>query len=101
MVYMITGGIMPCSNHSEQIGYLKKIEGQIKGVEKMIDEGRYCIDIIYQINSIMGALRRVEGKILKKHLESCVSAALSEGSRQDKDIKIAELVELVEKLRKL
>ena len=58
--------------HNEQLAFLRKIEGQIRGVQKMITDGRYCVDILTQLSSIVGAIARVEDKIFKKHLEGCV-----------------------------
>lgn len=86
--------------HAEQIEYLKKIEGQIRGVQKMIEEGRYCVDILTQIHSITGAIRRVETGIFKKHLENCVTGAIQSGSKVETEKKIDEVIELVERFKK-
>jgi CsoR family transcriptional regulator, copper-sensing transcriptional repressor len=87
-------------DHKEQLTYLKKIEGQIRGVQKMIEEGRYCIDILTQISSISGALSRVENGIFKKHLEGCVSAAIKSGSAEETQKKIEEVTELLVRFKK-
>lgn len=81
--------------HIEQLEYLKKIEGQVRGIQKMIQEKRYCVDIITQIRSVMGALRRIEEIIFKKHLEGCVVNALRGKSESEKQKKIDEIVDLV------
>jgi len=86
--------------HGEQLAFLKKIEGQIRGVQKMVEDGRYCVDIITQIHSIVGALKRVENEIFRKHIDSCVVGALEGGSALEKQKKIDEIVELVTKFRK-
>ena len=83
------------TTHAEQIVYLKKIEGQIRGVQKMIEEGRYCVDILTQIQSIGGAVKRVENEIFRKHLEGCVAGALKGGSALESQKKIDEVVDLV------
>ena len=57
------------TTHEEQLVFLKKIEGQVRGIEKMIDERRYCVDILNQVHSVIYALARVEDKILEKHFE--------------------------------
>ncbi|MBI5143980.1 MAG: metal-sensitive transcriptional regulator [Candidatus Omnitrophica bacterium] len=88
------------ANHSGNLGYLKKIEGQIRGVQKMIEENRYCIDILTQLHSIVGAILSVEDKILKKHLEHCVVSALKARSRKDVETKIEEIVKLVSQFRR-
>ena len=86
--------------HSDTLVYLSKIEGQIRGVQKMIEEGRYCIDILAQLRSIAGAISSVEDRILEKHLNSCVVSAFRSDSKKEKEAKIKELLELVSKLRR-
>jgi DNA-binding FrmR family transcriptional regulator len=81
--------------HAAQLVYLKKIEGQIRGVQKMIEEGRYCVDILTQVQSISGAIKRVEGNILKKHLEGCVVDAVRSKSEVESRKKVDEVIELV------
>lgn len=88
------------TTHEEQMQFLKKIEGQIRGIQKMIDEKRYCVDIITQIHSIIGALYRVENEIFKKHLDGCVVSALKGKSEQEKQKKINEIMELIARFRK-
>jgi CsoR family transcriptional regulator, copper-sensing transcriptional repressor len=85
--------------HDEQLQYLKKIEGQVAGIQRMIEEKRYCVDILMQIRSAIGALRRVEGQIYKKHLDGCVAGALRGKSEEEKQKKINEVIELLEKFR--
>ncbi len=89
------------STHEEQLEFLKKIEGQIRGIEKMIQEGRYCVDIITQIHSVMGALYRVENKVFKKHIDGCVVNALKGKSEIEKEKKINEVVDLISRFRKV
>ncbi len=89
------------TTHEEQVTFLKKIEGQIRGVQKMIEEKRYCVDIITQIHSIIGALYRVENEIFKKHINGCVIQALRGRSDIEKQKKIDEVIELIAKFRKL
>ncbi len=88
------------TTHEEQIEFLKKIEGQIRGIQRMIEEKRYCVDIITQIRSIMGALHRVEDEIFKRHVEGCVVGALRGKSEVEKQKKINEVVEIISKFRK-
>ena len=64
----------------ETIGRLKKIEGQIKGVERMIESKKYCIDIINQIRAVRGALDTLALEVMKRHINSCVSEAIRKGS---------------------
>lgn len=89
------------TTHQEQLQFLKKIEGQIRGIQKMIEDKRYCVDIITQIHSIIGALYRVENEIFKKHIDGCVVQALKGKSESQKQQKINEVIELIDKFRKV
>ncbi len=89
------------TTHEEQLSFLRKIEGQIRGVQKMVEEKRYCIDIITQIHSVIGALCRVENEILKNHIDGCVVKALKGRSDIEKQNKINELLELISRFRKI
>jgi CsoR family transcriptional regulator, copper-sensing transcriptional repressor len=86
--------------HEEQLEFLKKIEGQVRGIQRMIQEKRYCVDIITQIHSIIGALYRVENEVFKKHIDGCVVNAFKGKSEVDKQKKIDEIIELVSRFRK-
>jgi DNA-binding FrmR family transcriptional regulator len=74
---------------------LSRIEGQVRGVAKMVDADRYCIDIVTQISAVRAALRRVEEEILRDHVAHCVEHAISSGDKADQRRKIAELMEVV------
>jgi len=89
------------TTHEEQITFLKKIEGQIRGVQKMIEEKRYCVDIITQIHSIIGALYRVENEVFRKHVDGCVITAFRGKSELEKQKKIDEIMELISRFRKI
>ncbi len=89
------------ATHKEQLEFLKKIEGQIRGVQRMIEEGRYCVDIMTQIHSIIGALYRVENEIFRKHTQNCVAGALKGKSESEKQKKIDEIIELMSRFRKV
>lgn len=73
---------------------LSKIEGQVRGVAKMIDEKRYCIDIITQISAVRAALRRVEEAVLKDHVGHCVEHAIASGNKAEQRQKVAELMDV-------
>lgn len=88
------------TTHNEQLVFLKKIEGQIRGIQKMIEQGRYCVEIITQIHSIVGALHKVEDEIFKKHIDGCVVGALKGRSEAEKQKKINEVVELISRFRR-
>lgn len=74
---------------------LNRIEGQVRGLAKMVDEDRYCIDIVTQISAVRSALRRVEEEILKDHVAHCVEHAIHSGDKADQRRKIAELMDVV------
>ncbi len=76
---------------------LKKIEGQIRGVQKMVEEEKYCIDIINQVTAAEKALDSVAKIVMKRHVESCVTEAVVRGDGQNM---IDELIETVFKFRK-
>jgi len=88
------------TTHEGQLVFLKKIEGQIRGIQRMIEEKRYCVDIITQLHSIIGALYRVEEEVFRKHIDGCVVNALTGKSGAEKQKKIAEIVDLVSRFRK-
>jgi DNA-binding FrmR family transcriptional regulator len=88
------------TTHHEQLTFLKKIEGQIRGIQKMIEHKRYCVDILTQLYSIVGAILRVEDNIFRKHIEGCVAQALKSKSTLDKQKKIDEVMKLVRRFRR-
>ncbi len=74
---------------------LGRIEGQVRGLSKMVDEDRYCIDIVTQISAVRAALRRVEEEVLRDHVAHCVDHAITSGNKADQREKIAELMEVI------
>ena len=74
---------------------LSRIEGQVRGLSKMVEEDRYCIDVITQISAVRAALRRAEEEILKDHVAHCVEHAISSGNKTDQRNKIAELMDVI------
>jgi DNA-binding FrmR family transcriptional regulator len=74
---------------------LSRIEGQVRGLARMVDEERYCIDIVTQISAVRAALRRVEEEVLKDHVSHCVEHAIASGDKSDQRKKIAELMAVI------
>ena len=74
---------------------LSKIEGQVRGIAKMVDEKRYCIDIITQISAVRAALRRGEEAVLKDHVGHCVEHAIASGNKAEQRQKVAELMDVL------
>jgi DNA-binding FrmR family transcriptional regulator len=74
---------------------LRRIEGQVRGLSRMVDEDRYCIDVITQISAVSAALRRAEEEILSDHVDNCVAHAIKSGNKADQRKKVAELMEVL------
>jgi len=74
---------------------LQRIEGQVRGLARMVEEDRYCIDIVTQISAVRAALRRVEEAVLRDHVAHCVEGAIASGNRADQRKKIAELMDVL------
>jgi DNA-binding FrmR family transcriptional regulator len=74
---------------------LSRIEGQVRGLSRMVDEDRYCIDIVTQIAAVRAALRRVEEEILRDHVGHCVEHAIASGNKAEQRQKIEELMAVV------
>ncbi|MGE3477519.1 MAG: metal-sensitive transcriptional regulator [Rhodospirillaceae bacterium] len=72
---------------------LTRIEGQVRGLGRMVEEDRYCIDVITQISAVRAALRKVEEELLHDHVGHCVQHAIDSGDKSEQRKKIAELVE--------
>lgn len=87
-------------DHAENLVSLKRIEGQVRGVQKMIEDGKYCVDILIQLQAVISALAAVEEKILGKHFEGCVAKALSGGRAAEKEKKLKEIMLLIRKFRR-
>lgn len=79
---------------------LNKIEGQIRGINKMVNDERYCIDILTQTSAVVSAIKRVEDLIMEQHLRTCVAESMISGKKEDKDKKIKEIMDLVSRFRK-
>ncbi len=88
------------TTHEEELVRLRRIEGQIRGIQKMIEEKRYCVDILTQLTSIVGAIKSVEENILERHLKGCVHQSFIKGSKEDKARKINEVVDVLKKFRR-
>ena len=76
---------------------LRRIEGQVRGLQKMVEEDRYCADIITQVASVQEALRGVARNLMKNHLHHCAAKALQSGKKQQTEAMYDELLELIYK----
>lgn len=89
------------TTHKENLANLKRIEGQIKGIQRMVEKEAYCIDIVNQIHAAVNALYGVSEKILAKHIEGCVAKAFKGKSKKEILKKIDELMSVIKRLHKL
>ncbi len=83
----------PC--HKDLLPNMRRIEGQVRGIAKMIDEEKYCVDILNQMKAVRNALATVEGKVLQTHLKACVKNSLE--ATDDFDTKVEELIKVLKR----
>ena len=74
---------------------LNRIEGQVRGLSKMIADDRYCIDVVTQITAVQAALRKVEEEVLRDHVAHCVEHAIASGDADEQRRKVAELMDVI------
>jgi DNA-binding FrmR family transcriptional regulator len=74
---------------------LRRIEGQVRGVLRMIEQERYCVDVLTQISAVRAALHKVEAEILQDHVSHCVAGAFASGDPVEQRHKVEELVETI------
>jgi CsoR family transcriptional regulator, copper-sensing transcriptional repressor len=86
---------MPKQSKTSCLKRLSRIEGQVRGLTRMVEEDRYCIDIVTQIAAVRAALRRVEEEVLHDHIAHCVEHAIVSGNKADQRQKIEELMDLL------
>ncbi len=79
---------------AETLKRLNRIAGQVRGLAGMVEEDRYCIDILTQLSAVRAALRKVEDEILRDHVNHCVAGAIKSGNKADQHKKIDELMEV-------
>lgn len=82
-------------DHRVHLKQLARVKGQVEGIEKMINDGRYCVDIINQLKAVSAGLKVVESAIFDSHLQSCVNAALASKNAAEIQKKMAEINKLV------
>lgn len=91
---------MPSANHKDKLNRLNRIEGQVRGIASMVEEDRYCMDILTQMQAVKSALSKVEDQILKDHAACCVAEAINSGDEAEQKEKFDELVELFGKVKR-
>ena len=88
------------SRKQSKINRLNHIAGQVSGVARMVEEDRYCIDILTQLQAVRSALAKAESEILKDHAACCVAEAIASGDAAEQRAKVEELVALMERGRR-
>lgn len=87
--------LMELKTKQKCLDRLSRIEGQVRGVARMIEDNRYCIDVITQIAAAQAALRKVEEELLRNHVNHCVQNAIASGNAEDQRRKVTELIEVL------
>jgi CsoR family transcriptional regulator, copper-sensing transcriptional repressor len=77
------------------LGRLRRIEGQVQGIQRMVEEDKYCVDILLQLAAVQGAVEQVQKLLLGQHLESCVVDAVRSGNARDRQKKMDELLDVL------
>jgi CsoR family transcriptional regulator, copper-sensing transcriptional repressor len=88
---------MERENKPRLLNRLNRIEGQVRGVARMVEEDRYCIDILTQVQAVRAALAKVETEMLRDHLGHCIEGAIVSGDREEQRKKASELIQLLER----
>jgi DNA-binding FrmR family transcriptional regulator len=88
---------MERDNKPKLLNRLSRIEGQVRGVSRMVEDDRYCIDILTQVQALRAALAKVETELLKDHLGHCIEGAIVSGDKEEQRRKAAELIQLLER----
>jgi DNA-binding FrmR family transcriptional regulator len=83
------------NNKAAVLRRLGRVEGQVRGVARMVEAERYCIDVITQLSAVRAALRRVEEEILRDHVAHCVEHAIASGDKADQRQKVAEIIDVL------
>jgi DNA-binding FrmR family transcriptional regulator len=77
---------------------LKRIEGQVGGLQRMVEEDRYCVDLLTQINAVRAALHKVEEQVLRDHVSHCVAGAFNSGDVVEQRHKVEELIATIARM---
>ena len=79
---------------TKALGRLRRIEGQVQGIQRMVEEDKSCVDILLQLAAVQGAVEQVQKLLLGQHLESCIAEAVRSGSSRDRQRKMDELLDV-------
>ena len=92
---------MEHADHKSQLTRLRRIEGQVRGVANMVEEGKYCVNILHQIKAIRSSLKGLETQILESHINHCVHKAINSSDKKKSEKMVEEIVDLIKKTSKL
>jgi len=88
-------------DHKNTLDALRRIEGQVRGIQRMVEEKRYCVDILTQLSAVNHAVGSVQDTVLARHLDACVTQAFMGDSQLEKKKKIDEVVKLLKTFKKM
>lgn len=84
-------------NKTKLLNRLNRVEGHVRGIARMVEGDRYCIDVLTQLQAVRAALAKVESEMLKAHLKHCIERAIVNGDAEDQRAKARELIELLDR----
>jgi DNA-binding FrmR family transcriptional regulator len=86
--------MMDAETKRQALARVRRIVGQVQGIQRMVEDEKYCVDILLQISAVQGALEQVSKILMARHIESCVVDSLQAGSERERARKIDELIEV-------
>jgi CsoR family transcriptional regulator, copper-sensing transcriptional repressor len=86
---------MDSQTKAKALGRLRRIEGQVQGIQRMVEEDKPCVDVLLQVAAVQGALEQVQKRLLGQHLEACVGEAVRAGNARDRQRRTDELLDIV------
>lgn len=100
MAQMIPFDVISVEHKADALARLRRIEGQVKGLQKMVEEGRYCVEVLQQLAAVQEALRGVTKVVMRNYLENCATNALRSGDAEEAQAIYDELMRVIFKFSK-
>jgi DNA-binding FrmR family transcriptional regulator len=97
MALAAEAGMADMDRKARLLNRLKRVEGHVRGIARMVEDDRYCIDVLTQLQAARAALAKVESELLKGHLDHCIENAIVRGDADDQRAKARELIELLDR----
>ena len=85
---------MDAETKGKALGRLRRIEGQVQGIQRMVEADKYCVDVLLQLSAVQGAVEQTQKLVLGQHIESCVTEAVRSGTARERQKKVDELLEV-------